>query len=51
MPLAYLTLDARKRAMKQVGQTRSGLVEDALVIAGGIALAALAVQGSGPSSR
>lgn len=44
VPLAYLTLDARKGAMKRVGQTRSGLVEDALVIAGGIAIVALAVQ-------
>lgn len=44
VPLAYLTLDARKRAMRHVGQTRSGLVEDLLVVAGGIAVVALAVQ-------
>lgn len=30
MPLAYLTMDARKRAMRHVGQTRTGLVEDLL---------------------
>lgn len=28
LPLAYLTLAIRQRAMKQVGQTRSGLIED-----------------------
>ena len=33
VPLAYLTLSARKRAMAQIGQTRSGLIEDALVVA------------------
>ncbi len=32
VPLAYLTLAARKKAMRQIGQTRSGLVEDLLVI-------------------
>lgn len=50
VPLAYLTLDARKSAMQRIGQTRSGLVEDALVIAGGIAIVALAVQRT-PRSR
>lgn len=42
VPLAYLTLAARKRAMARVGQTRSGLVEDALVVAAGAAIVALA---------
>lgn len=52
VPLAYLTLDARKRAMRHVGQTRSGLVEDALVVAGGIAVVALALQSTRqPHSR
>jgi len=32
VPLAYLTLAARRKAMRQSGQTRSGLVEDLLVV-------------------
>jgi uncharacterized membrane protein len=44
-PLAYLTLAGRKRAMARYGQTRSGLVEDALVVAAGFAVVALAVRG------
>lgn len=44
VPLAYLTLSARKRAMARYGQTRSGLVEDALVVAAGAAVVALAVR-------
>lgn len=44
VPLAYLTLAARKRAMAQVGQTRSGLIEDALIVAAGIAVVALATR-------
>jgi uncharacterized membrane protein len=44
VPLAYLTLAARKRAMARVGQTRSGLVEDALVVAAGAAVVALATR-------
>ena len=47
VPLAYVTLDARKTAMKHIGQTRSGLIEDALIIAGGIAVVALAVGAKG----
>jgi len=43
VPLAYLTLAGRKRAMARYGQTRSGLVEDALVVAAGAAVVALAV--------
>ena len=41
IPLAYLTLAGRKRAMGRFGQTRSGLVEDALVVAAGVAVVAL----------
>lgn len=44
VPLAYLTLAGRKRAMARIGQTRSGLVEDALVIAAGAAVVAWAVR-------
>ena len=44
VPLAYLTLDARKRAMARIGQTRSGLVEDALIVAAGAAVVALAMR-------
>jgi uncharacterized membrane protein len=42
VPLAYLTLSARKRAMAHLGQTRSGLIEDALVVAAGAAIVGLA---------
>ncbi len=42
VPLAYLTLTARRRAMARIGQTRSGLVEDLLVVAAGAAVVALA---------
>lgn len=41
VPLAYVTLAARKRAMASMGQTRSGLIEDALVVAAGVAVVAL----------
>ncbi|WP_439549556.1 hypothetical protein [Falsiroseomonas sp.] len=44
IPLAYLTLDGRKRAMTRMGQTRSGLIEDALVVAAGALTVALAVR-------
>jgi len=44
VPLAYLTLAGRKHAMVRMGQTRSGLVEDALVVAVGVALVALSVK-------
>jgi uncharacterized membrane protein len=43
VPLAYLTLAARERAMARMGQTRSGLIEDALIVAAGVAVVALAV--------
>ncbi len=48
VPLAYATLATRKRAMEHLGQTRSGLIEDALVVAAGVAIVALAV---GPQKR
>ncbi len=44
VPLAYLTLAGRKRAMAHLGQTRSGLIEDALVVAAGVAVVALAIR-------
>jgi len=44
VPLAYLTLAGRKRAMARMGQTRSGLIEDALIVAAGAAIVALAVR-------
>ena len=44
VPLAYCTLAVRKQAMARIGQTRSGLIEDALVIAAGIAVVALATR-------
>lgn len=45
VPLAYATLAARKQAMSRIGQTRSGLIEDALVVAVGVAVVALALRG------
>jgi uncharacterized membrane protein len=44
VPLAYATLAGRKRAMARIGQTRSGLIEDALVVAAGAAVVALAMR-------
>ncbi len=43
VPLAYLTLAGRKQAMRQIGQTRSGLIEDGLIVALGAAVVALTV--------
>ena len=51
VPLAYLTLSARKRAMRHVGQTRSGLLEDFLVVAAGVAVVAMAAKRDTPRSR
>ena len=48
VPLAYMTLAGRKRAMARIGQTRSGLIEDALIVAAGVAVVAMAVR---PKSR
>ena len=44
VPLAYLTLAGRKKAMASIGQTRSGLIEDALIVAAGAAVVALATD-------
>jgi uncharacterized membrane protein len=44
VPLAYLTLAARERAMARIGQTRSGLIEDALIVAAGLAIVAFAID-------
>lgn len=38
VPLAYLTLAGRKRAMTRIGQTRSGLLEDAMVVCSAMAV-------------
>ena len=43
VPLAYATLAARKKAMKHIGQTRSGLIEDALVVTAGALVVALSM--------
>lgn len=44
VPLAYATLAGRKQAMARIGQTRSGLIEDALVVAAGAAVVAWATR-------
>jgi uncharacterized membrane protein len=44
VPLAYLTLAGRKRAMARIGQTRSGLIEDALIVAAGVAVVSLSTR-------
>jgi uncharacterized membrane protein len=44
VPMAYLTLAGRKQAMAKIGQTRSGLIEDALIVAAGAAVVALATR-------
>jgi uncharacterized membrane protein len=44
VPLAYLTLSGRKWAMARIGQTRSGLIEDALILAVGVAVVAMATR-------
>lgn len=44
VPLAYLTLAGRERAIARIGQTRSGVIEDALVVAAGAMIVALAVR-------
>lgn len=43
VPLSYLTLAGRKRAMVRIGQTRSGLIEDVLIVAAGAAIVALSM--------
>lgn len=44
VPMAYLTLAARRRAMAAMGQTKSGLIEDALIVAAGVALVGWATR-------
>ena len=44
VPLAYLTLAGRKNAMQRIGQTRSGLIEDAMVVAAGATVVVLATR-------
>jgi len=44
VPLAYATLAGRKQAMARIGQTKSGLIEDALVVAAGAAVVALTTR-------
>ncbi|OEZ96759.1 hypothetical protein [Duganella phyllosphaerae] len=44
VPMAYLTLAGRKEGIARIGQTRSGLIEDALIVAAGIAIVALATR-------
>ncbi len=43
VPLAYLTLAGRKKGIARIGQTRSGLIEDALIVAAGAAVVAWGV--------
>jgi len=45
VPLAYLGLAGRKKAMAEIGQTKSGLIEDVLVVAAGAAVVALTLRG------
>ncbi|NJC41871.1 putative membrane protein [Brevundimonas alba] len=47
VPLAYATLAGRKQAMRRVGQTKSGLIEDALVVSAGMAVVAWALNRRG----
>lgn len=49
VPLAYLTLAARERAMARIGQTPSGLIEDALIVAAGVAILGLALRSKSSS--
>lgn len=51
VPLAYLTLAGRKQAMARIGQTRSGLIEDALIVAAGAAIVALLVGSKGNRNK
>lgn len=44
VPLAWMTLAGRKRAMRRIGQTKSGLIEDALVVGSGAAVVAATVM-------
>lgn len=44
VPLAYLTLAGRKLAMGRIGQTRSGLIGDAAIVCGAIAIVGWATR-------
>lgn len=44
VPLAYGTLAARKKAVARMGQTRSGLIEDTLIVAIGAAVVFFATR-------
>jgi len=44
VPMAYATLAARKKAMAEIGQTRSGLIEDTLIVALGATVVFLATR-------
>ncbi|MDQ1193207.1 putative membrane protein [Brevundimonas vesicularis] len=44
VPLAYLTLSGRKTAMARIGQTKSGLIEDALIVGAGALVVGLTVS-------
>lgn len=44
VPLAYATLAGRKKAIARIGQTRSGLLEDALMIAAAAVIVGLATK-------
>ena len=44
VPLAYLGLAGRKKAMARIGQTKSGLIEDALIVAAGAAVVGLTAR-------
>lgn len=44
VPVAYATLAARKKAMSEMGQTRSGLIEDTLIVAIGAAVVFFATR-------
>ena len=42
-PMAYLTLAGRKRAIAGMGQTKSGVIEDILIVGAGLAVVAWAI--------
>lgn len=44
VPLAYLTLAGRERAIADMGQTRSGLIEDAVIVAAGVLIVVLSIR-------
>lgn len=43
VPLAYLTLAGRKKAMARIGQNKSGLIEDAFIVGAGALVVGLTV--------